>query len=73
MDEACLIRMFHGNAKSLNLVGKKMKYVPMQLSQLISLLSLELNNNNLVSLPDSLCNLNKVKYSISCVLSCNFT
>jgi len=61
MEEACLIRLFHGNAKSLNLVGKKMKFVPIQLSQLDSLLVLELNNNNLVALPDSLCNLNKVR------------
>ena len=60
MEETCLIRLFHGNAKNLNLVGKKMKYIPLQLSQLENLLSLELNNNNLASLPDCLCSLNKV-------------
>uniref|UniRef100_A0A8C4TGI3 Leucine-rich repeat-containing protein 69 n=1 Tax=Erpetoichthys calabaricus TaxID=27687 RepID=A0A8C4TGI3_ERPCA len=50
-DSVLVLRAIRGNAKSLNLNGKKLKQVPVSLEKLTSLLSLQLKNNNIATLP----------------------
>ncbi|CAK8681307.1 uncharacterized protein LOC143460611 [Clavelina lepadiformis] len=57
MEEPQLVRLLHGGARSLNLSGRDLKYVPMPICRLKTLLALEMKNNYLNTLPDFLSNL----------------
>uniref|UniRef100_A0A8C4TI34 Leucine-rich repeat protein SHOC-2 n=1 Tax=Erpetoichthys calabaricus TaxID=27687 RepID=A0A8C4TI34_ERPCA len=65
-DSVLVLRAIRGNAKSLNLNGKKLKQVPVSLEKLTSLLSLQLKNNNIATLPVEMKALNNV--SLICLL-----
>ena len=60
-----LVRLLRGNSKNINLSGCKFTFVPGQLARLDNVLHLELQNNQLSTLPISLSGLFKVSKKLN--------